>query len=509
MGVFSRLFGRSKQSADVATRPVKKPRAVRRFNAARPDRLVSGFSGFGSSRTIHDDVREGLRGLVAHSRQQSQNNDYLKAFYSHVRRNVVGRKGLVIKPTARFKNGKLDRVVNTAIYEAHKEWSRRGNCTTCGKLTFRDVQRIAITTAARDGNFLARKYMGPEYGPNGFQLQLLDINMLDIELEKDLGGGRYITCGIEFSELDRPVAYHIWKANPVHAGMNRERLRIPANEIVHLFLPYDQTNAVLGVPWAHTALRRLNLMAGYEEAALANAKYGASKMGFFTKDQSAEDEEEILESQDAGEASESDLPDIEEIEAGILETLPIGYDFKAFDPAYPNGEIKEFVKIMLRGASAGLDVAYSSFANDLEGANFSSLRAGQGEEREQWQLLQDWFGDHFCELIRPDWLRMSMLTGALALPFERFDKFNNADWTARGWRSVNPKDDATSNDTDLKNLIKSPQEIVAERGRTFEEVLDEFQEAREMAAERKIDLMSALSGAAPQAEPPQDETTED
>lgn len=493
MGLFSNLFGRRAKQEQFE--PAQKTRAgstkVRKYAAARPDRLVN-FALMSGYNSLAEEARQSLRGLVAHSRDQSHNNDYLKAFYSHLRRNVVGRKGLQIKPQARFASGKLDFGANATIKAGFEEWGQRGTCTTCGKFSFKDLQRIAITSAARDGNFLARKYSGPQFGPFGFQLQVLDILMLDTELQKDLGGGSYIMAGVECNAFDRPVAYHIFKTNPLRGGLRGERLRIPAEEIVHLHLPYDQNAAVVGVPWAHTALRRLNNMGKFEEAALTNARWGASKMGFFTRDTDPEQEDGPTGHNEEGEGEEGAEPEIDEIEAGLLETLPDGYDFKSFDPAYPTGEMEPFVKIMLRGAAAGLDVSYATLANDLEKSNYSSLRAGLGEEREQWLLLQDWFADHFCAEIAPDWLKMALLTQKLVLPLSKFDKFNQIAWTGRGWRCVNPKDDAAANEKDMQNLVKSPQEVAAERGRNLEEIFDEFQEARALAKARGIDLDAAL-----------------
>ncbi|KZL21127.1 Phage portal protein, lambda family [Pseudovibrio axinellae] len=498
MGVLARLFRTGKA-------PVKQPRkAERKFKAARPDRLAN-FKAMGFYSSLMHDAQEDLLGLVSHSREQSQNNDYLKGFYSHLRRNVVGRGGLLIKPVVRFEDESLDRESNKAIRRAFLDWSKRGTCTTCGKFSFADSQRIALTSVARDGNFLARKYLGPEFGAFGFQLQHLDITMLDIELNKDLGAGHYILAGVECNAVDRPVAYHMFKRNPSRFGGRGERIRIPAQEIVHLFAPYDQTAPVIGVPWAHTALRRLSQMNRFEEAALSNAVYGAQKMGFYTRSADA-DPDELLGSDQTGATTaegggaegeayldEEERPRLEEMEGGVLEELPQGYDFKTFDPAYPSGEMEPFMKIMLRGVATGLDVAYSSLSSDLEKANFSSLRAGLGEEREQWGVLQSWFADHYCGAIVSDWLNMAMLTRKLPLSMTQRERFNAIEWTGRGWQSVNPKDDATANKTNMETRIKSPQEVASERGRTLEDIYDDFAEASQLAKDRGIDLEAVLS----------------
>jgi lambda family phage portal protein len=512
MGAFSNLFGRRKKPLEQS---LKQPgRTERKYKAARPDRLVK-FKLMGLNSSLMRDAQEDLLGLVSHSREQSQNNDYLKGFYSHLRRNVVGRNGLQIKPVARLGDGNLDRDSNKLIRDSFLEWSRKGICTTCGKFSFADSQRIALTAAARDGNFLARKYIGPEFGRFGFQIQHLDITMLDVELNKELDHGHYILAGVECNAVDRPIAYHLFKHNRSYYGGRGERIRIPANEIVHLYLPFDQTAPVIGVPWAHTALRRLAQMNSFEDAALANAVYGAQKMGFYTRSADADPDEELGGGQATGTNGEAEdveeevffdeqeRPRLEEMEAGVLEELPQGYDFKAFDPAYPSGEMEPFIKIMLRGVCSGLDVAYSSLSSDLEKANFSSLRAGLGEEREQWGVLQGWLADHYCGSIFPDWLPMAMLTGQVRLPMAQLARFEAVEWTGRGWQSVNPKDDAAANKSNLEMRIKSPQEIASERGRTLEDIYDDFEEAMDLAKDRNIDLEAVLSAsgkAAPPAE---------
>ncbi|WP_206599040.1 hypothetical protein, partial [Pseudovibrio sp. WM33] len=71
--------------------------------------------------------------------------------------------------------------------------------------------------------------------------------------------------------------------------------------------------------------------------------------------------------------------------------------------------------------------------------------------------------------------------------------FQAVEWTGRGWQSVNPKDDAAANRTNMESRIKSPQEVAAERGRTLEDIYDDFEEARALAKDRGIDLEAVLS----------------
>jgi len=79
------------------------------------------------------------------------------------------------------------------------------------------------------------------------------------------------------------------------------------------------------------------------------------------------------------------------------------------------------------------------------------------------------------------WLRMALLTPELKpLPFKP-EKFDAPWFRPRGWSSVNPVDDSKSAETDLRNGLRSPQAIVAERGDDLAEVYQEIAEAKALA----------------------------
>lgn len=463
----ARMFGRARAPAIVQ----------RKYLAARPDRLASGF-GLGVSSTAVE-LRDGLRGLVRHSRHMAQNDDYMRGFLRSCRRNIVGPTGIALQNNARDPSGSLDKNANGKIEESWGIWGRIGTPTVCGRHSWRDVENIVVTTLPRDGNVLIRLYRGAEFGPFGFQLQILDIDQLDIEKSQGgLAGGGYIEAGIEFTALDRPVAYHIANVHPTAVNRGPRRIvRIPAEEIIHLYIPEEPGQAI-GVPWAHTALRRMNLMHGYEEASLVNARAGAAKMGFFTR--------EINDDIDPDKAKQlyddlGDKPKVAEVNAGELETLPAGYDFKPYDPKYPDGEMAPFMKQMLRGAASGLGVAYHTLANDIESTNFSSLHHGVSEERAEWRTLQNFTATHLHGMVFSAWLPMALLTNQIRLPFEKLSKFDAASWKPRGWKAINPIDETKATLSEIQAGLRSPQDAVAERGQDLEEVYEQIAEANQLA----------------------------
>jgi lambda family phage portal protein len=493
-----------------ATPATTKPRirktvgGARKYSGARPDRLVGGFSTYTMSVSTGELLRRDLRGLVAHSRSQARDNDFLKAFFGLAKRHIIGPQGILLEPQIKDRNGEVDTVTGGRIDEKWQEWSELGESSVCGRFSWLDLQRVAVFTMARDGNLLVRLRTGKGFGRFGFQLELLSIEQLDLDKVQDLGNGRRIAGGIEFNEFGRPVAYHLWKTNPGERHVQRNsKIRVPADQILHLYLPGD-ASTYLGEPWAHTAVRRLNTLGQYEEAALVAARAGASKMGFIQQDlETAEMDPEA--------ETDEDNPLPQKMAAGEIEHLPPGRSFTQFDPGYPDGEMATFVKTILRGAAAGLEVSYNSLANDLEGANFSTLRAGLGEERDNWRTLQAFVAQHFHNLIYRRWLNGAILTGELNLPMGRIREFYKVRWQPRGWPAVNPKEEANSNDLDLKNGLRAPQDIVAARGENFHDVLRKISEANEAAAELGLNIVYGQAPAAAPvatAQPPEGEDAE-
>jgi lambda family phage portal protein len=238
-------------------------------------------------------------------------------------------------------------------------------------------------------------------------------------------------------------------------------------------------------------MRRLAMLGGYEEAALVAARVGASKMGFFT----SSTDEPVGPPQ--GERDTADGALIQDAEPGTFETLPEGYDFKEWNPQYPHGEMATFNKVMLRGAAAGLGVAYNGLAGDLEGVNFSSIRAGTIEERDAWRMVQRFVRARLHSVVVSHWLEQSLLKGAIALPFAKFDKFNRAVWHARGWDWVDPKNDIEASALEIALGLASRTKIAARKGGNFEQTLRELSSEQDLARKYGVPLLdpSNLKGA--------------
>ena len=179
---------------------------------------------------------------------------------------------------------------------------------------------------------------------------------------------------------------------------------------------------------------------------------------------------------------------IEEAEPGVFHELPEGVGFTAFDPQHPTAAFADFTKAVLRGAASGLNVAYNTLANDLEGVNFSSIRSGVLEEREQWRVLQGWVIEQLCMPVYRRWLRAALPTQSLPLPPGKIDKFQSVIWQPRGWDWVDPLKDSKATETGIANGTQTRAEVLAAKGKDLRETFEQLKYENDLAAQYGINI---------------------
>lgn len=460
----------------------------RSYAAAQASRLA--FSWATTSTHVNRDLQNDLAALRGRSRDLSRNNDYARRFLSMVKTNVVGHSGFSLQVQALKPDGTIDQRDSDLLEESFWRWGRPGACEVTGRLSFTDVQRLVIETIARDGEVLVREVTR---GPFGYQLELIDPQLLDERYNDDLSNGNKVRMGVEVDSWGAPVAYWLRDADASDPQRFSDslgsRIRVPASEVRHLFLS-EMVRQLRGVPWMASAMLRMNMLAGYEEAAVVAARVGAAKLGVI---ETGDGEVDGL----GTDTDDRGIPQLDSREPGEFLALPAGSKLGAWDPDYPHEQYGAFVKACLRGISSGLGVAYNGLANDLEGVNYSSIRAGVLEEREVWKAIQGWMIDAFLAPTYSRWLERAILAGAVPLPMSKFAKFDAALWQGRRWDWVDPHSDTQANVLAIEKGLKSPSQVIREMGRDPEEVWRES--AKDRARLREVGILAAQSDPPPTA----------
>jgi lambda family phage portal protein len=519
MGLFDRKPLRVKHERvlppEIAENPAKPRRMLMRSissmfnsaNASRNDRWTSTPISPDAFITMQQPV------LVARSREQWSNNDYVRSFIRLVRQNIVGSTGIKLQARTKLKNGKLDAQANKAHEEAWAEWCERGNCEVTGQLSFRALCELAAVTAARDGEVIARKIYGKDAGPFGFALQMIDPQRMLVRYEAEAYGqtGNFIRQGIEFNKYGRPQAYHFTSTNEAddywYSLNGRGFVRIPADEIIHTF-QVEMVGQRRGLPWAATSLKRMHHLEGFEDASVQNARATAAKMGFIQYESGfgpeADDDMDVAGNIDAEPLSFHELPE--------------GATIAEWNPTYPAGEFAAFTKSMLRGASAGMGVLYNNLTGDLEGVNYSSIRQGTLDERDQWKERQQWLIESFVGVAHAAWLKWSLLNGAIknkqgiAYAATRVRDFLAVAWQGRRWTWIDPQNDVNAVLSSIRGGLTSFGAVIREQGKdplhTYQEIATDLQEMRDAGIPDEYIKLFMYGEAPPPPQPTQDEKTE-
>jgi lambda family phage portal protein len=452
---------------------------------AKPPKAQTGYAGAAtnrltldwimSHRSVDQEIRGALIDLRTRARELVRNTPWCRRYVRLLRQNVVGPHGIRLQ--ARMQRaGTAMGVANDAVETAWHEWGKVGTCTVDGKLSWRQLQGLAITNAAADGEVLIRIVRGFD-NPFGFALQLLDPDQLDEKHNVTAAnGGNEIRMGVELNPWGRPVAYHIWAGHPAEPT-RRERKRIPADDIIFLGEP-DRPAQTRYVPWIASVMLDLNMLRGYFEAELVAARVAASQGGFLTRD--ADDLGDSLDTQEDPKATLT-----MEMEPATFTELPAGMNAVAFTPQHPTAAFPDFVKGVLRSVATGLGVSYNALANDLEGVNYSSIRAGMLDERDSYRDTQQWLIEHFHQRVYDAWLPWAYTANRLdaRVPLDRYQAVS---WQPRGWAWVDPKNDVEAAILARQHHMGSRQQVLNAQGVEFEEVLDDLVAEERMIRERQL-----------------------
>lgn len=481
----------------------KKPpekKQSRAYAGAAHNRLTSDWVS--SSTSQDSELLTSLRPLRNRSRQLCRDNDYARGAVRTIVNNIIG-KGMTLQAQVKRKRGdKHDEAVNTAIEELWSEWCQAKFCHTAGKLCFSDIERLVMRSVVESGEVLIRLVPKAfDKSPVPLALEVIESDQLVDEYTALDGTSGLIRMGVEVDEWQRPIAYWMYPHHPgdyqfTASSVGSRLLRVPSNEVLHLFLS-DRPGQTRGVPWFHSALLRLRNVGGYEEAELVAARAQASVMGFIQSPDS-----ELF--GDGVEGSQR----LTSLEPGAIEMLAPGETFSGFAPTRPNMGFDPFVRMMLRGVATGIGMSYEALSRDYSNTSYSSARTALLDERDNYKIVQDWLIKNFHLPIYLAWLEYAVMSGAIALPgYELNPRFYQKNrWTARGWQWVDPQNEVAAYKEAIKAGFTTTSQVVAQSGLDIEDVLKERRRELDLAKELDVAFDTTLE-ATPEQQPSQEEGT--
>lgn len=451
---------------------------------------------FGHIQSAEKELKGDFLVLRGRGRELARNNPIARRYLHLLAENVVGPKGIRLQCQARMRNGDLDQDSNNLIEQAWKDWGKPGNCDVTGTMSFTEIEALAMTTVARDGEAFIRRVPNFDNAYH-YAIQFLDADMVDETYEVKPGNGQHrVSLGVEYDVWGRVRGFYMWDRHP--NDQDRKRRFVKASEIVHLYR-VDRIGQGRGVTWFAPVMLELRQLHGYTEAELVAARTAAAKMGFIRRGPDAA-------APDPDQPAEEGAKTLQ-AEPGIIEYLGTDEHFMPWDPQHPSGNFGPFLNAVLRSIAAGLNVSFIALTGDLTSANYSSARVGSLQERDHYRTLQQWLSSHLHDVIYREWLRWATL-GPLKLPEVDYKKFERVVWRPRGWDWVDPAKDVDANRMAIAAGFQSPAEVIAESGNEIEDVYEQIAYSAKLAKQYGITLDYGQAPKALPAPKPEEEKPE-
>ena len=468
----------------------------RMYGGAQINRLTDGWVT--ASTSADAEISSSMVRLRNRARQLVRDSDYARQALRTIANNVIGT-GIRLQSQVRMqRGGKLDQGINDRIEEEWADWCKADSCHTAGRLTFAEIERLAVASMAESGEVFIRLVRAP-FGDSRtpLALEVIEADLLD-ETKDDYGtrgggrGGEW-RMGVQVDEWGRPINYAFLKRHPgdIRASGGREHMIVPAADVVHLML-CERPGQTRGVSWFASAIKRLHHLAGYEEAEVVRARASSSLMGFVTSPEGELFGEEVLE----GERVTS-------FEPGVFKYLNPGETVSVPTLDAPDGQFEPFLRAMLRAMAAGIGVAYESISRDYSQSNYSSSRLSLLEERENWKALQQMIISNLHRRVYEAWLDAAVTVGELPFPDYQQNRrrYQSARWMPRGWGWVDPTKEVEANKMAVRCGFTTQAQVVAEQGGDLEELLmarkAELDRSNELGIKFETDPADDIQGGAP------------
>jgi lambda family phage portal protein len=399
--------------------------------------------------------------------------------------NVIGKDGIVLQAMVQNATGKgFDERTNQLIEAAWREWCEE-HASVDGQMCWVDLETLIAESEVVDGEVLIRLVDGYD-NPFGFAIDILDPDQLDHTYTLlPAPGQNEIRMGVELDGWRRPVAYWLWANHPAEPK-SRQRVRVPAEQIIHLFFR-KRPKQTRGVSWLAPVLLDVKMLAGYREGELVASRTAANKMGFLEHDPDAGPPLDVDESDPNADPRHVSF----EAEPGLVEALPPGLTFKEWNPEHPSTAYGPFTNDVTRSIAMGVRVSYMSLSGDLNGTSYGSGRIGLLSEQQVYEKLQQRFIRRVSKPVFRRWLRMALVTGALELPAFGARRYEQVTWHPKAMPWIDPATEVDQNEREVAMCTNSLTRIAASQGRDFRKIVDERAAEIDYAAEKGVPLVIA------------------
>lgn len=405
----------------------------------------------------------GLGTLRRRSHAAVRNNPYAFSAIDRLVSNTIGT-GIVPKPKHKVKE------IRIALQELWDDWGEEADAD--GITDIYGLEALVCRAVYESGECFVR--LRPRRLNDGLsvplQLQVLEPEFVPYEKNELISNGNQIMAGIEFNAIGQRVAYWMYLNHPgdgrtVPVGTYNKLIRIPADQVLHIFEPL-RPGQLRGVPVLAPVLARLTALDEFDDAVLFRQEVANLFAGFITKPAPEEPEIDPV----TGQAVVMDVDGYSPmvgLEPGTMQELMPGEEVNFSDPPDAGNTYSDFMRQQLQAAAAGSGMPYELLTGDLREVNDRVIRVVLNEFRRRIEQRQfGVFVHQFCRPVRAAWLDMAVLSGAIDLPdySENRRQYLRTRWIPQGWAYIHPLQDVQTKRMEVRAGFKSKSEVALSQG---------------------------------------------
>ncbi len=445
----------------------------RQYAAAKTPKTSSGWHPLDTN--VNDLISSSASTVRGRVRQLVRDFPYVARAANVIVNFTVGT-GITVQ--ARVKSdGKLARPVNQSIEDGFARWSDHADVS--GRLCFGELQELAKRSLVETGEYIFIKRYSGKRSIIPYALQAMEPDRLCTYGAKTTGSNA-IHDGVEYDpSTGEALFYHF--SDDGYAG---KTFRVDARDVIHGFKTV-RPGQLRGISIFTPIVLLSRDINEFMDATLDRAKLSAKWLAFVKS-------ENPMQFQQARGVKTEEYSRIEELENALIEYLRPGESVEFANGTMPGETFDPYIRLILRMISVGAGVSYELVSGDYSGINYSGLRGIRNDLAKDIEPHQIDMVRHFCHPVYCDVLERLAMRGAVNVPFKAYTKdpyvFQRAAWMPPGAEYIDPLRESKAQVEQIRNLLRSPQEICRSRGRDLENVLDEAQEFKLMCQERGLEV---------------------
>ncbi len=446
---------------------VQMPRRGERYAAAKTGRSHHGWHP--TDLAVNDLISMAGPGVRARVRQLIRDFPYFKRAMVVLSDYTVG-DGIQLQSRALGPDNKYSPVISQKIEDGFNRWAEKADIA--GRLHLQEMVRLAKDQDTECGEFIIIKTRSSRPG----RYLPLALQMYEPDWLTNYGatksGNNEIEQGVEYDiKTGEVIAHHY--SDP--RGFKKPQ-RILADQIIHGFKTL-RPGQLRGISDFVSGVLVTRDLQECMEGEIDGFKF-ASKWLAFVKSMNPEGRKE----------GDDNADRIQDLENGIIEYLNAGEDIVLASNPRPTPQLTPFVRLVLSMISVATGVPYELLSGDYTGLNWAVIKVIRADFKHAMRPIVGRHIRQCCKPIFEAFLDEAVLHGKLDLPGYWSDpmRYRRATWQPPVADPVDLLRDAKAHTDEMSNLLRSPQEIAAARGRQLEDIYDEIAEAEKMAEKKGI-----------------------